>query len=272
MKMNWLQKQMLDIYLDVKRVADKIGVKIFASDGTLLGAARQDGFIPWDDDMDFFMFREDYNLFIEKASELLPNNLFLQTNNSDKNWFFPYAKVRRKDIVAIEKGFANSKIIHGLWIDIFPFDRIISNKFLLFFRDCTLRIINLRFKHFYKNQIGTYQKLLSVVATIIFPSKKMAYKIMNHTLTKYNNNKKANFYRHSWERYPTWTMIFPKCIFNDIILLKFESTNVLAPKKYDEYLTIQYGNWRELPPIEVQNKPRHSIEIVDNMRKKNYEQ
>ena len=78
------QLKMLDILIIIDRICKKHGIKYWISDGTLLGAVRHGGFIPWDDDLDIQMMRKDFKHFIKIISEELPENLALQTHKTDK--------------------------------------------------------------------------------------------------------------------------------------------------------------------------------------------
>ena len=93
-KLKNVQKILLGYLLDVDRICKKHNIKYFLGGGTLLGAIRHHGFIPWDDDADIMMLREDYNRFLSVAADELPDSLFLQTSDTDKYCHYPFAKIR----------------------------------------------------------------------------------------------------------------------------------------------------------------------------------
>ena len=120
--MNELQKVELDILQHFIEACEKLNVQYFLVCGSALGAKRHGGFIPWDDDMDVGMYREDYNKFMEQAPAILPEGYFLQNYKTDPAYSNVFAKLRNSNTTYIEKTAAELKINHGIYIDIFPLD------------------------------------------------------------------------------------------------------------------------------------------------------
>lgn len=123
-RLRTLQRIQLELLCEVDRICKKHSIRYQLFSGTLLGCIRHRGFIPWDDDIDLCMPREDYEKFLVYAKEELDERMFLQTTTSDPEYLLQFAKIRMNDTLMIEANMANLSIHHGIFIDIFPFDKI----------------------------------------------------------------------------------------------------------------------------------------------------
>ncbi|MGP5219304.1 LicD family protein [Arthrobacter rhombi] len=119
-----LHSYQLEMGRELKRICEAHGISYFLVAGSLLGAVRHDGFIPWDDDMDFGMLRADYEQFVRVAQEDMDSRFSLQTWDTDPYFGLPIAKIRRNDSRLIEEISEVVPAHQGIFIDIFPFDQI----------------------------------------------------------------------------------------------------------------------------------------------------
>lgn len=131
-----LQLAELEILKEFIRVCKELNLKYFLDSGTLLGCVRHGGFIPWDDDIDVSMPREDYEILLEKGQDILNKKYFLQTYKTEFEYTNTFAKIRNSETTFIESTVQNLNINHGVYIDIFPFDGYNSKD----------KIHNIRFK------------------------------------------------------------------------------------------------------------------------------
>ena len=116
---------LLDILLKIDSVCKKHNIKYFIHGGTLIGALRHGGIIPWDDDVDIAMFREDYEKFLSLSNEF-EYPYFLQTPYTDKGFFWSNPAVRNCSTTAVSPFFAYQPMNHGAFVDIFVIDNIID--------------------------------------------------------------------------------------------------------------------------------------------------
>ncbi len=118
------QMRMLEILLEVDKICKKHDIKYWLSSGTLIGAMRHDGFIPWDDDLDIEMMRSDYLRLMEVLPSELPEWLALQNDETDPYYFFYYAKVRdRRSRMLEHNNYDRIWQEQGIYIDIFPMEQ-----------------------------------------------------------------------------------------------------------------------------------------------------
>ena len=112
----------LDMYLSFAEICEKYGLKYFVLGGTMLGAVRHNGFIPWDDDLDVGMLREDYEKFLRLATKEIKHPLFLQTPYNDPESFLSWAKIRNSTTTAVSRVTSHRRFNQGLFLDILPLD------------------------------------------------------------------------------------------------------------------------------------------------------
>lgn len=123
-QLDLLKQIELEILDAITEACDRLGIAFFLDGGTLLGAARHQGFIPRDDDIDIGMLREDYDLFLERGQEALPAGFFLQSYKSDPGCIYSFAKVRKDGTKLVEHVDADTSSHKGVWVDVFPYDWI----------------------------------------------------------------------------------------------------------------------------------------------------
>lgn len=230
------QKIMLEILIEVDRICMKNNIEYWLADGTLLGAVRHRGFIPWDDDIDICMLKEEYNKFLEIAPKELKEKFFLQTSKYDKNYNFLYPKIRDRNSIFIEKYDSNQEKFHqGLNLDIFVMDRYfirskILYRFLYFFKN--IKIENNRINNYY-----FFKKII-----VSFKLNICAEKILKFFSTNKKQNSRLG-YRYYWKQLYKYNDIFP------LKEIEFEGYKFSCPNNTDAYLKELYGDtYMELPP------------------------
>lgn len=256
MKQLWAVE--LDLAVELQRVCNKYGIKYFADSGTVLGAVRHKGFIPWDDDMDFAMDRENYVKLCEHASEF-KYPYFFQTEETDHGSYRGHAQLRRSDTtgILVNENKRKSRFNQGIFIDIFPFDKIPEDE-----REQKEYILELdKLKARYRNRLGflmgqpsinpiknIVKKILRPVACLIDSSLNITYKYFEEyddyksIYNKTDSHFAANLQLSSIDDY----IVVNGDYFGEApIIMDFEFIKVPIPSSYDEYLVTSYGNYKE---------------------------
>lgn len=255
----------LDLLRVFMSVCDELGLKYFIVQGTLLGAVRHGGFIPWDDDIDVGMLRKDYDILMSKGQTLLPPGYFLQTHESDPGYIHGFGKLRNSNTAFVETTCQYRKMNHGIFIDIFPFD---------FYPDSRLKRCVFELKKFFlryrvqdllnipSNRVSTVRglvkQIIGFISRIIYPSAEAAADEQSRIYKSFAEGSTVISNGSPWasrERVPIeWVQLVTK--------LSFEGIEVSAPLKYHEYLAAVYGDYMTLPP-EEERVPHHYISYID---------
>jgi lipopolysaccharide cholinephosphotransferase len=247
------QKELLEILLVLADICRKNNIRWWLSSGTLLGAARHKGFIPWDDDIDIVMFKRDYRRLSRVLRKMDDPRFVFQTMQSDIEYTNVFGKFRKQDgrvIPVTNRRWQNYKW-GGPFIDVFAIERnnFVATKLARFIyantehltiyiknrrlRRCAIRLIEVLC-------LGIINPILKVVG-LINPKGEYHY-------TLGTGWAKHKFFKRD---------ILP------LTTISFEGHEFPAPKNTDAYLTNVYGNWRELPSDEQIKRSLHSMEYIE---------
>ena len=257
MKLEELKFVEVEILKEFVRICETLRLNYYVLGGTLLGAVRHKGFIPWDDDIDVGMLRKDYEVFIAEAQKLLPEHLFLQTFRTDPDWPGNFAKIRNSNTTFIETSVRNCRINHGAYIDIFPLDFYPSKHVWGFER--IKMLLNLRISTaFYGIDISTRGRFLRGLLCVLLPSRAKTVMVREKLYTSIRPTHMIANYCGAWGQ----KEIVPAEWYAEGCELEFEGMAVNGPKEYDKWLTQVYGNYMEFPP-EEKRVAHHYADVID---------
>ncbi len=254
-----LQLIELDILKEVDRVCRENNITYYLGEGTLLGAIRHQGFIPWDDDVDILMPRADLEKFMKICDEKLKSNFKFQYFHNVPSYWVQSPKVRLLDKTEFTqselKKYTNDV---GPYIDIFPLDYTSEDFALTKKQDKYIK--RHRRVLFIKTGFAKYmswkQRILQVYAKFI--SVKTIHNKMIKMATKYSNGSKK-YLSNFGSYYDIHKETYPAEVFGQPKYVKFEDAKFPVPSDYEYVLTTTYGNYMELPP-EKDRAARHSFD------------
>ncbi len=242
-----LHSVLLSLMKELRDICDRNNIPYEMDGGTCLGAIRHHGFIPWDDDVDMAICRSEYERFLKICEkELDKDKYFLQTWQTDKNYCFCFAKIRLQNTRIVEDFTKHTDTHQGIFIDIFPYDRLPEGK---------LRRKWFYFKnHLIKNMIWTKcgygtDRHKKQIRYYIFRILAMPFPVMwlkekrEKLLRKYNDTPSKDLFTGDFPRDVTQQKYFDRRA-----EYTFEGELFSGPKDYDGYLTIRYGDYMQLPP------------------------
>lgn len=251
-RLNAIQSVQLASLLEIDRICKKHNIKYFLGGGTLLGAVRHKGFIPWDDDSDLMMLREDYDKFCKIAPSELPKGMSFQDSNTDKHCYYEFAKCRIDNtIFATSFAKTHTGMHNGLAIDVFCHDKTANSKLgqklhiamTLFTRALVFNKWNNR-----KAENGSrIQSAVTDFCKKVFPIRFSMW-LEKRTLIFFKGKKNAKYLYDGMGR-NIYNGVFSSELLDEVIYADFEGYKLPIPKRYDEYLTFLYGDYMQLAPL-----------------------
>lgn len=240
----------LDLLFEFDRVCKKLNLKYWGDGGTLLGAIRHNGFIPWDDDIDVIMPRKDYNELMKIGSKVFERPFFYQTPHTDPHYGFSFAKLRNSNTTCMPKVFAKGGFNHGIHIDIFPLDYIKLDTFendKARITECIMKnssymkrnsvdLLNEKqLENFNKyktdNPAAEFDEIQKIASN---PDYIGSDYVANSTVTSLKSN--CQVWKKSW--------------FDTTIYHQFETIEIPMPGEIDARLKAQYGDYMKFPSVE----------------------
>lgn len=239
-----------------KLICAKHHLKYFAIGGTLLGAVRHSGYIPWDDDIDVGMPRADFEKFLKVVDAELDDdkNLIAQYTTFDKNYSTPHARITNINTTAYFPFIKNAgvDVPQGIFIDIFPFDNIPNAKWKKNIHRFVYRTIaymlHEKQNHYRLEHASILSKILRNCSRLLFlfTNVEKVFSWTQNWIQKYNTDLTCLSFSSISTFYHIERLLVRKEWFDEIVELPFEDTNIACPKRYEEVLTYNFGDWKKM--------------------------
>lgn len=260
---NDLQRIELDILLDVARVCRELDIEFFLGEGTLLGAIRHGGFIPWDDDIDLIMRRAEYDRFLRLAPEQLGSKYAVQHSSTVADYWSPFIKVR---LVEGDQQYRQAHIAHlsddnGPLIDIFPVEYVPRRDgFGLRLQAKYIRLLRttLMLKLGAKKPAGPKMSAMRWAGRLLttgFIHRQLDWAFRLH------DGARQPYMATLASYHPLSSQVVPSEVYDEAVMVGFEGHDMPVPIGYDELLTTIYGDYRTLPP-EDQRVVKHKFVLT----------
>ena len=242
-----IQKELIQ---EVNRICKKCNIQYNMVGGTMLGAIRHQGYIPWDDDADIGFLRAEYEKFREACkTELDTNKFYMQDLRDTEGYRWGYGKLRRKGTEFIRLNQEFMPYDQGIFIDLMPFDNVPDNAFLkkIHFFQCFV------FRKMFWSEVGAkieknaFEKLIYRIMKLI-PFEL----VVKHYQRFINNGAKKETKQVRILTFPTPKGVYgyERRWYTELDTYKFDDLMLPGAKDYDGYLTVKYKNYMELPPEE----------------------
>ncbi len=266
-----LQLCELDLVKAILSICEKHGLTAFMMGGTFLGAVRHQGFIPWDDDVDLGMSREDYETFLTVAPRELPKGILLRHFAADPDMPYYPAQIVDPSFEILDTS-AQTEKIRWAWVDLFPLDGMPKSAVGRFFHKYRLLYLRMMLK---------FSQFSEVVAVDLAHRPLHERVLISlgkhlHLESRLDTGKQMRRIDRALKKYPyadaaqvvnfmgayKFREMFPKTVYDHLAKYPFETLSLNAPADYDKVLGQMYGDYMTPPPESEQNK--HGTVIGEN--------
>lgn len=257
-----LQLTQLEILKIIDAFCRKHEIQYSLYAGSLLGAVRHQGFIPWDDDLDICMKRSEYERFIESWMKDHPERYLLQNKETEPSFTQSFTKIRKDHTTFLQDESERGKYHTGIFVDVFPIDRIPEGKLKqrIFYLDCLL--YQLYTREFVPPLAG---KITQFITSVLLKTSSTESRIKRRKrhferIIRYNSDQSLPMIAIETTR--TLKQSQPSDMMDSFVELQFEDMKCMCMKDWDIYLTRKFDDYMQLPPEDERNWAHHPV-ILD---------
>lgn len=268
--LNDTQRYILYVLREVTRVLEELNIPYFMQGGTMLGAIRHGGFIPWDDDVDLGIPRADYDRMLKEVAARLPENLELRTYDDETNHHYYFARIVDKRYQIRRMGSIEERL-ENIWVDLFPLDGMPNGFISRQWHKIRLLVTRLKFHLSCFEKVNIKRPGRPLVERII-----IRFAMITHVGSWWNTRKQLDKLDRLLKKYPPeksryfvnftgqtsfkFNEMFKKEIYGQGKAYPFEDMVLIGPEQYDPYLKSLYGDYMT-PPKET-DRNAHAAELV----------
>lgn len=248
-----LKRALVGILVEIDGICRKNDLRYVLAGGTALGAARHGGFIPWDDDLDIAMPREDYDRFVEVAARELPPDLYFRCFRTDPDYYLPFGKVCRRNTAYVTELDSELTEDNEIFIDVFPLDRADSPSSRALKLRATLvkglkAVIIRKKKMRLQNTSGRVRLIQALFAPFSCPA---LMRWQERAMRLQSGKPNAAYRTNLGSNYHYVKQTMPESVYFPTREVSFEGRPFMAPGMLEDFLTRLYGaDYMKLPPVE----------------------
>ena len=268
--LNDTQRYILYVLQEVTRVLEELNIPYFMQGGTMLGAIRHGGFIPWDDDVDLGSPRADYDRLLKEVSARLPENLELRTYDDETDHHYYFARIVDKRYQIRRMGSIEERL-ENIWVDLFPLDGMPNGFVSRQWHKMRLLVTRLKFHLSCFEKVNIKRPGRPLVERII-----IRFAMITHVGSWWNTRKQLDKLDRLLKKYPPeksrylvnftgqtsfkFNEMFRKEIYGQGKDYAFEDMTLIGPEQYDPYLKSLYGDY--MTPPKESDRNAHAAELV----------
>ena len=259
------QRALFSLLQEFDRVCKKLDIPYVLFAGTMLGAVRHQGFIPWDDDLDVMMLRKDYDRFLAEADSVLDHEKFFLQGEFSSHWPMFFSKLRLNHTTCLEKYHPKDPQTHqGIYMDIFPCDNALKSNIGRKIQFLASKVVIAKSLYRRGYETDSWKKKLFLALCRLLPQRPFTWIV--------GRGREDGSVVHSFFAAASGfdKNVFPRAFFTDTVRMPFEDGSYPVSRHYDQLLKQLYGEYMVLPPEDQRALKQHAILIDLNRSYEEY--